>query len=134
MPVRTRYKLLNYAIMKKIFMKKHLLRAKRISFLPFAITVLFTGCTLLQSDHFITDVNYRKKVRETLEAKKKFFADPRLFSVFEEEMSLRERESRRSQNAGRRCDRRKIVRFHQAVHRSRETISRRRSDIRRRKR
>ncbi|MDR1524989.1 MAG: transglutaminase-like domain-containing protein [Tannerella sp.] len=66
---------------------------KSILLLPFVMNVLFTGCTSTQCGHFITDGDYRAKVRETLETKKASFADPELFSVFEEKMSLREREA-----------------------------------------
>ncbi|MDR1116268.1 MAG: transglutaminase-like domain-containing protein [Tannerella sp.] len=68
-------------------MKKYLL------LLFFIINILFAGCTSDQSGHFITDRDYRAKVREALETKKTYFATPTLFLVFEREMTLREREA-----------------------------------------
>ncbi|MDR2679711.1 MAG: transglutaminase domain-containing protein [Tannerella sp.] len=57
------------------------------------MNILFSGCTSGQSGHFITDRDYRRKIHETLEKKKASFADPKLFSVFDDEMTLREREA-----------------------------------------
>ncbi|MDR3268000.1 MAG: transglutaminase domain-containing protein [Tannerella sp.] len=50
------------------------------------------GCTQ-STTHFISDANYRKEVSSTFETKKTEFADASLFSVFDQEMTLREREA-----------------------------------------
>jgi transglutaminase-like putative cysteine protease len=57
----------------------------------FACTLFGTGCT--RSAHFISNADYRKDVAETFETKKSLFADKSLFSVFDRDMTLQEREA-----------------------------------------
>ena len=52
---------------------------------------LFVGCD--QSSHFITDKSYRTKVEEDLNTKKEELPHGNLFSVFEKEMTLKEKEA-----------------------------------------
>lgn len=52
-----------------------------------------TGCTRLTTSHFISDASCRREVSNLFEMKKISFADTTLFSVFDEEMTLREREA-----------------------------------------
>lgn len=54
---------------------------------------LLSSCSHLKENHFITDASYRSKVKSTLEAKKKAFADPGLFEVLDDALTLKEREA-----------------------------------------
>ncbi|MDR1380754.1 MAG: transglutaminase-like domain-containing protein [Tannerella sp.] len=74
-------------------MKNYFLRTAGILLLFPVANILFTDCTSTQSGHFITDADYRTRVRGTLEMKKTYFADPAPFDVFDREMTLREREA-----------------------------------------
>ena len=53
---------------------------------------MVVGCTSTQP-HFISDTAYRKETVETFKKKVSCFADPALFSVFDVEMTLPEREA-----------------------------------------
>ena len=61
------------------------------SALCIVVISLFTNCS--KPDHFITDQKYRENVEKSFNAKKSYFADTTLFSAFNSEMTLPEREA-----------------------------------------
>lgn len=63
---------------------KHLL-------LSFCIVILGAGCT--DSNHFITDKNVRKQIEQDFSSKQKALPHGDLFDIFNEELTLKEREA-----------------------------------------
>jgi transglutaminase-like putative cysteine protease len=57
------------------------------------ISILLSNCSNQQGTHFISDRSYRARVHETFEQKKTLFADTSLFSVFNDELTVSEREA-----------------------------------------
>ena len=54
---------------------------------------LAVSCEQKTSSHFISDTTYRNQVEHAFSTKKTYFADTTLFSVFNKEMTLQEREA-----------------------------------------
>ncbi|MDR2917721.1 MAG: transglutaminase domain-containing protein [Tannerella sp.] len=72
-------------------MKNFFCTVTRILILSIIANIVFTGC--FQSEHFLTDKEYRERVTDAFETKKTYFADTTLFSVFNEDLPLPETEA-----------------------------------------
>jgi transglutaminase-like putative cysteine protease len=67
---------------------------KYINFLSLLlISILLSNCSNQQGTHFISDRSYRDRVHEAFKQKKTLFADTSLFSVFNGELTVPEREA-----------------------------------------
>lgn len=62
---------------------------KKLLFSIAVFTLTLSSCT----EHFISDKNYRKMVEEDFQAKQTAIANPAVFKVFEEDLSVKEREA-----------------------------------------
>ncbi len=62
---------------------------KKLLFSIAVFTLTLSSCT----EHFISDKNYRKMVEEDFQAKQTAIANPAVFRVFEEDLSVKEREA-----------------------------------------
>ena len=93
-----------YALLNRLFVESFICRIVRLIFnFQFSIfnsnRALFIGlsCALLigcsQNEHFISKKEYRERTEDTFNAKKTFFADTTLFSVFNSGMTQPEREA-----------------------------------------
>jgi len=74
-----------------VFKKKQFMEIRHLIITGFVLPALIS-CTSGEK-HFITDASYRRNTEKSLDRKKSLFADQSLFSVFDREMSVAEREA-----------------------------------------